>query len=174
MSVQDHLAPVIRSIGTMGGTPAYNKLLSLLRNFHPGAESLALRVIKILTDGGRPSAQLVSLVRDLITERDLDARFLIPIIAELDKTEITRQIPRVVSMLGANVPGSKPGEEKAMVRSVFVAILEKPEHGFGKVSTNLPRLKESQLLEPVKLLVLLHESPDINMTSAREGMCLNE
>lgn len=169
-AVQDHLAPVIRSIGAAGGTPAYSKLLSLLRTFHPGAKSLALRVIKILADGGRPSAQLVSLVRELITERDLDARFLIPIIAELDKAEITRQIPRVVSMLGANVPGSKPGEEKTLVRSVFVAVLEKPALGFGKVSTNLPRLKESQLLEPVKLLVLLHESPDINMTSAREGV----
>lgn len=173
VAVQDHLAPVIRSIGAASGTPAYSKLLSLLRSFHHGAESLALRVIKILADGGRPSAQLVSLVKDLITERDLDARFLIPIIAELDKAEITRQIPRVVSMLGANVPGSKPGEEKALVRSVFVAVLEKPAHGFGKVSTNLPRLKESQLLEPVKLLVLLHESPDINMASAREGILLS-
>jgi len=170
MAVQDHLAPVIRSIGTASGTPAYSKLLSLLRSFQTGADSLALRVIKILSDGGRPSSQLVALVKELIDERDLDARFLIPIIAELDRSEIIRQIPRVVSMLGANVPGLKPGEEKALVRSVFMAVLEKPESGFGKVSTNLPRLKESQLLEPVRLLVLLHESSEINTSSAREGV----
>lgn len=171
-AVQDHLAPVIRSIGTASGTPAYSKLLSLLRTFRSGAESLALHVIKILSDGGRPSSQLVALVKELIDERDLDARFLIPIIAELDRSEIIRQIPRVVSMLGANVPGSKPGEEKTLVRSVFMAVLEKPESGFGKVSTNLPRLKETQLLEPVRLLVLLHESPEINISSAREGAVL--
>lgn len=170
-AVQDHLAPVIRSISGNTGTPAYQKLLSLVRVFRPGAESLALRVIRILTDhSGRPAAPVVALVKGLIAERDLDARFLIPIIAELDKAEITRQIPRIVSMLGNNsIPGTTPAEQKALVKSVFMAVLEKPEHGFGKVSTNLPRLRESQLLEPVKLLVLLHEASDINVASAREG-----
>ena len=50
-----------------------------------GAESLALRVLTIFTETARPSAQLVALVKSLIAERDLDARFLIPIIAEMDK-----------------------------------------------------------------------------------------
>lgn len=172
-AVQDHLAPVIRSIAGASSTPAYDKLLALVRSFQSGAESLALRVIRILTDHtGRPSPAVVAMVKGLIAERDLDARFLIPIIGELDKAEITRQIPRFVSMLGgggARLPGTTVAEQKALVKSVFVAVLEKPEHGFGKISTNLPRLKESQLLEPVKLLVLLHEAPDIGTASAREG-----
>ncbi|KAF8317119.1 hypothetical protein DL93DRAFT_2134523 [Clavulina sp. PMI_390] len=169
-AVLDHFAPVIRSIGTASGTPAYTRLLDLLRTFEAGADSLVLRVLRILSDGGRPSSQLVALVKTLISERNLDARFLIPIITELDRNEIIKFIPRVVSMLGANVPGSTPGEEKGLVRSVFVAVLEKPARGFGQVSTNLPRLKESQLLEPVRLLVLLHESPEIGMASARDAI----
>jgi symplekin len=129
-------------------------------------------VIRILTEhGGRPPAPLVSLIRTLIAERELDARFLIPIIGELDKAEIIRQIPRVVSMLGGSgKSGPKASEDKALVRSMFFAILEKPEHGFGKISTNLPRVRENQLIEPVKLLVLLHESPDIAVKDAREGI----
>ena len=83
-SVQEHIqeliSPLIRALGSSHG-----RLLTLLRTFPPGAESLALRIIAIFTDSGRPSAQLVTLVKALVSERDLDARFLIPIIAEMDK-----------------------------------------------------------------------------------------
>lgn len=170
-AVQDHLGPVIRSIGSVPSAPAFGKILDLLRNFSPGAEALALYIIKLITEhGGRPAPPLVALLKSLIAQRNLDARFLLPIIGEIDKAEITRQIPRVVSILGSNLPGLKPGEDKTLVRSVFLTVLEKPEHGFGKVSTNLPRVRESQLLEPVKLLVMLHESSDILIKNAREGM----
>lgn len=79
-AIQELITALIRSLG-----PTHNKLLHLLRTFPPGAETLALRVLTIFTENGRPTATLVSLVKDLITERDLDARFLIPIIAEMDK-----------------------------------------------------------------------------------------
>lgn len=79
-SIQRLITPLVRALGSSHG-----KLLGLLRTFPPGAESLALRVLNIFTESGRPSAQLVSLVKGLISERDLDARFLIPIIAEMDK-----------------------------------------------------------------------------------------
>ena len=79
-AVQDLITALIRSLG-----PSHGRLLTLLRTFPPGAESLALRVLNIFTDAGRPSAPLVALVKGLVSERDLDARFLIPIIAELDK-----------------------------------------------------------------------------------------
>ena len=61
-----------------------------MRTCPPGSESLALRVLTIFTEHGRPSTQLVALVKGLISERDLDARFLIPIIAEMDKVKLTR------------------------------------------------------------------------------------
>lgn len=79
-AIQELITALIRSLG-----PNHGKLLTLMRTCPPGAESLALRVLTIFTEHGRPSAQLVALVKGLISERDLDARFLIPIIAEMDK-----------------------------------------------------------------------------------------
>lgn len=79
-TIQQLITPLIRALGSTHG-----KLLTLLRTFPPGSESLALRVLTIFTEHGRPSAQLVALVKSLVNERDLDARFLIPIIAEMDK-----------------------------------------------------------------------------------------
>ncbi|KAJ7865668.1 hypothetical protein B0H13DRAFT_2670840, partial [Mycena leptocephala] len=77
-AIQKLITALIRSLGSSHG-----KLLTLMRTCPPGAESLALRVLTIFTEHGRPSAQLVALVKGLINERDLDAQFLIPIIAEM-------------------------------------------------------------------------------------------
>ena len=94
ISVQEHMqvliSPLIRALGSSHG-----KLLTLLRTFPSGAESLALRIIAIFTDSGRPSAQLVTLVKALVSERDLDARFLIPVIAEMDKVWLVSAIRRM-------------------------------------------------------------------------------
>lgn len=79
-TIQQLITPLVRALGSTHG-----KLLTLLRTFPPGADSLALRVLSIFTETGRPSGQLVALVKSLVNERDLDARFLIPIIAEMDK-----------------------------------------------------------------------------------------
>lgn len=82
-AIQDLITALIRSLGSSHG-----KLLTLMRTCPTGSESLALRVLTIFTEHGRASAQLVALVKALINERDLDARFLIPIIAEMDKVNI--------------------------------------------------------------------------------------
>jgi len=79
-AIQNLITALIRSLG-----PNHGKLLTLMRTCPQGAESLALRVLTIFTEHGRASAQLVALVKGLVGERDLDARFLIPIIAEMDK-----------------------------------------------------------------------------------------
>ncbi|OBZ73776.1 Symplekin [Grifola frondosa] len=103
-----------------------------------------------------PSAQLVALVKALINERDLDARFLIPIIAEMDKADILRHLPRIVSILN--------GEQ------------EPKNLTFGSVTSNLPRVRQSELLTPAELMVLLHESEkEIGMKSAMEaiGICFS-
>lgn len=83
-AVQSLITALIRSL--IRSSQA--KLLTLLRTCPPGAESLALRVLTIFTEDGRPSPQLVALVKGLISERDLDARFLIPVIAEMDKVSV--------------------------------------------------------------------------------------
>lgn len=82
-TIQELITPLIKSLGSNNA-----KLLTLMKTFPDGSESLALRVLKIFTEHGRPSGALVSLVKGLITERNLDARFLIPIIAEMDKVWI--------------------------------------------------------------------------------------
>jgi len=79
-AIQNLITALIKSLG-----PSNGKLLTLLRQFPRGAESLALRVLTIFTENGRASATLVALVKALINEKDLDARFLIPIIAEMDR-----------------------------------------------------------------------------------------
>lgn len=82
-AIQELITALIRSLG-----PGHTKLTTIMRSFPTGAESLALRVLTIFTESGRPTPQVVSLVKSLIAERDLDARFLIPIIAEMDKVRL--------------------------------------------------------------------------------------
>ncbi|KAI0352302.1 hypothetical protein OH77DRAFT_1523357 [Trametes cingulata] len=164
-TIQQLITPLIRALG-----PTHGKLLTLLRTFPPGAESLALRVLTIFTEHGRPSAQLVALVKSLINERDLDARFLIPIIAEMDKADILRHLPRIVSILNGTP------EPKNLVRSVFSSIVTVPPETFGKVTSNLPRVRQSELLTPAELMVLLHQSEkEIGLKSAIEaiGICFS-
>ena len=84
VAIQQLITALIKSLGS-----GHGKLLTLMRTFPPGSETLALRVLSIFTEQGRPSAQLVALVKGLMNERDLDARFLIPIIAEMDKVSVT-------------------------------------------------------------------------------------
>ncbi|KAG6821193.1 hypothetical protein H0H93_004013 [Arthromyces matolae] len=164
-AIQDLITALIRSLGSSHG-----KLLTLMRNFPRGAETLALRVLTILTEHGRPSAQLVVLVKALINERDLDARFLIPIIAEMDKADIMRHLPQIVSILNGQA------EPKNLVRSVFSSIVTTPPQTFGSVTSNLPRVRQSELLTPAELMVLLHESEkEIGLKSAIEaiGICFS-
>ncbi|KAI6044311.1 Symplekin tight junction protein C terminal-domain-containing protein [Pisolithus marmoratus] len=164
-AIQDLITALIKSLGSNNG-----KLLTLMRTCPPGSESLALRVLSIFTEHGRPSTQLVALVKGLISERDLDARFLIPIIAEMDKGDIIRHLPRVVSILNGQ------SEPKNLVRSVFGSVVTTPPQTFGSVTSNLPRVRQSELLTPAELMVLLHEAEkEIGLKSAIEaiGICFS-
>ncbi|KAJ7077855.1 Symplekin tight junction protein C terminal-domain-containing protein [Mycena belliarum] len=161
-AIQKLITALIRSLGSSHG-----KLLTLMRTCPPGAESLALRVLTIFTEHGRPSTQLVALVKALINERDLDARFLIPIIAEMDKPDIIRHLPRIVSILNGET------EPKNLVRSVFSSIVTTPPQTFGSVTSNLPRVRQSELLTPAELMVLLHDSEkEIGLQSAKEAISI--
>jgi len=161
-AIQDLITALVRSLG-----PGHGKLLTLMRTFPPGAETLALRILNIFTEQGRPNAQLMALVRGLIAERDLDARFLIPIIAEMDKPDIMKHLPRIVSILNGTQ------ETKELVRSVFGAVVTMPPQTFGSVTSNLPRVRQSELLTPAELMVLLHDTEkEIGIKSTIEGMCV--
>ncbi|KAF6752970.1 Symplekin tight junction protein C terminal-domain-containing protein [Ephemerocybe angulata] len=162
---QTLITPLIRSLGS-----SHRQLLAILKTCPTGAESLALRVLTIFTEHGRPSAQLVGLVKALIVERDLDARFLIPIIAEMDKSDIMRYLPRIVSILNGQP------EPKSLVRQVFGSVVTTPPQTFGSVTSNMPRVRQSELLTPAELMVLLHHSEkEIGLKSAIEaiGICFS-
>lgn len=77
-ALESLLTPLIQSLGA---TP---KLLDLLRHFPLGAEKLALKILYILSSAGA-SPVLVNVVKGLMSERDLDPKFIIPIIGQLDK-----------------------------------------------------------------------------------------
>ena len=83
-AIEDLITALIRSLG-----PNHGKLLTLLRQCPEGSEGLALRVLTIFTEHARPSAQLVTIFKGLVTEREMDpqflVKFLVPIIAEMDK-----------------------------------------------------------------------------------------
>ncbi|KAJ7583294.1 Symplekin tight junction protein C terminal-domain-containing protein [Mycena floridula] len=164
-AIQDLITALIRSLGSSHG-----KLLTLMRTCPKGSESLALRVLTIFTENGRPSTQLVALVKALISERDLDPRFLIPIIAEMDKPDILRYLPRIVSMLNG-----QPGP-KSLVKSVFASVVETPPQTFGSVTSNMPRVRQNELLSPPELMVLLHETAEesgVKSTIEAIGICFS-
>ena len=79
-AIQELITPLIRSLG-----PNHGKLLALIRTLPAGSDSLALRILNIFSENSRPPPSLVALIKSLATERDLDPRFLIPIMAEMDK-----------------------------------------------------------------------------------------
>ncbi|TRM60720.1 Symplekin tight junction protein C terminal-domain-containing protein [Schizophyllum amplum] len=166
--VQELITPLIRSLG-----PTHSRLLTLLRTFPPRAEGLALRVLQIFTESGRPSVQLVVIVKGLVAERAdlregaLAARFLIPVIGEMDKADVIRYLPRIVSMLNGQP------EPKAIVKSVFSSIVAQPPQTFGMASSNAPRLRHPEMLTPAELMVMLHESEkDIGLQSAKEAITI--
>ena len=118
-AIQELITALIRSLG-----PSHGKLLTLLRTFPQGAESLALRVLTIFTENGRPSATLVALVKGLISERDLDARFLIPIIAEMDKVSFQPLVTHMVAKPGPG--GHSPSSPAHRLYAKWTDGTEKP------------------------------------------------
>ena len=61
-------------------------------------------------------------------------------------------------------------ETKQLVKNVFESIVTTPPQTFGSVTSNLPRVRQSELLQPAELMVLLHESEkEIGLKSTIEG-----
>ncbi|KAG9047536.1 hypothetical protein FS837_002060 [Tulasnella sp. UAMH 9824] len=163
-SVQDALqaliVPLVRTLG-----PNNSTLLDLLREFKPEAESLALRILSIWTENARPTPGIISVVKDLLAERELDPKFLIIIIGEMDKADIVKNLPKIISTL------SGKAEDRDQVRKVFSNVVTDSPVG---VSTNMPRVRQSERLAPSELMVLLHEQEkEIGLKATIEaiGIC---
>ncbi|KAJ9126629.1 hypothetical protein QFC24_001658 [Naganishia onofrii] len=156
-SLNNILTPLIRSMG-----PNHAKLLAILRHFPAGAEKLALRIMTILTPENNASPGLVATVKGLLTERQLDPRFLIPIAGAMDKAELYRYLPSMVSILCGKAP------ERDLIKQVFRKIIFVPDRRL--LSTNEVRQNMQDQLLAADLLVLLHqEQAAIGLQSAIEG-----
>lgn len=78
--------------------------------------------------------------------------------------DIIRHLPRIVSILNGQP------DNKNLVRQVFSSVVTTPPQTFGSVTSNLPRVRQSELLTPAELMVLLHDSEkEIGLKSAIEG-----
>lgn len=76
--IRQHIYNLIKSIGMHSP-----KLLDVIRNFPSGGETLVIRILVTLCDTVQPSPELVSAVKSAYQERNLDAKFLIPIVSAL-------------------------------------------------------------------------------------------
>lgn len=75
-----HIGGLIRALST---SPA--KLLSLIRSFPPDCDALILRIYLILADRKPISPELVETAKEVYRNKELDARFIIPVLSALSK-----------------------------------------------------------------------------------------
>ncbi|PWN33950.1 uncharacterized protein FA14DRAFT_161557 [Meira miltonrushii] len=163
-AVETHIKPLVQNLGSNN-----SKLLHLIQHHPPAADSLAVIVFGILGSKQR-SKKMVDMVKQMAEENanEIDPRFLIPILPDLEKAEIIKYLPRVVSILS-----SDKQEDRLMLKNVFTSVVQPPEQGFGSVSTNLPRVRQSELLSPVELMSLLHHAePEIGRKTAADAIRL--
>ncbi|KAI8885169.1 hypothetical protein K501DRAFT_216297 [Backusella circina FSU 941] len=71
-----HMINMIKSIGMKS-----SELVSLLRNFPPGGETLVIRILVILCESKPPTREIVATVQSLSKERSLDVKNLQPILS---------------------------------------------------------------------------------------------
>ncbi|WVO15435.1 hypothetical protein L204_103093 [Cryptococcus depauperatus] len=139
-AVEAQLMPLIQSLG------ASDKLLEILRHFPQGSDKLVMRVIGVLSAEGA-GGKLAGLMKDLLGERELDARFVVPIVGELDAADIKKQLPNIVTLLGDSTA-------KDMVKTAFASILQK--------------------MTPADLMVALHqEGAPLKLTIEAIGICFS-
>lgn len=99
--IRQHIYQLIKTIGMQSP-----KLLETIRHFPPGSETLVIRILVTLCDTGeldkrmpimekqcienkfdlvRPTPELVEAVKSVHKERNLDAKFIVPIVSGLTK-----------------------------------------------------------------------------------------
>ena len=82
--IQKLITMLVRSMGAKNA-----KILDLIKNAPAGAEELVLRVIAILTEKGKTAPPLVALIKEMATERELSPRYMVAVVADLDKVVYT-------------------------------------------------------------------------------------
>ncbi|OCF78893.1 symplekin [Kwoniella mangroviensis CBS 8886] len=140
-ALEAQLIPLIQSLGPT------EKLLDILKSYKKGTEGLSMRIIGILTQNGSSPA-LVGVIKSLLSEKDVDGKFVASVVGDLDRAEIEKQLPRIVSLL------ANP-DDKDLVRTAFASML-------GKMT-------------PADLMVAIHqdESSQLRYTIEAIGICFS-
>nr|XP_019049865.1 symplekin [Kwoniella bestiolae CBS 10118]OCF28795.1 symplekin [Kwoniella bestiolae CBS 10118] len=140
-ALEAQLIPLIQSLGPT------EKLLDILRSYRKGTEGLSMRIIGILTQSGSSPA-LVGVVKSLLDEHEVEGKFVASVVGDLDKAEIEKQLPRIVSLL------ANP-DDKDLVRTAFASML-------GKMT-------------PADLMVAIHrdEQSQLKFTIEAIGICFS-
>lgn len=82
------------------------------------------------------------------------------------QAEIKKYLPRVVTLLRSGTPA-----DRALVKDVFNTVVVKPPEGFGTLSTNLPRARQTSLLQPAELMGLLsHAEMEIGLRGTADAI----
>ncbi|KAJ3175833.1 hypothetical protein HDU87_005661 [Geranomyces variabilis] len=160
-AVRASIQPLIKALAAQ---PA--RLMPLIRAFPDGSDPLILQTLVIMTERELPSAQLVAVVRNVFTEKDLDARFLIPIISGLDRAEALQYLSKIVLLLDGTEA------QRKTVRDAFVRLVDSPSAKNAAASgvvtsavvvSSVKRVHggAGSPLAPSELLVALHHMEDV-------------
>ncbi|KAI8590955.1 Symplekin tight junction protein C terminal-domain-containing protein [Geranomyces variabilis] len=160
-AVRTSIQPLIKALAAQ---PA--RLMPLIRAFPDGSDPLILQALIMMTERELPSAQLVALVRNVFTEKDLDARFLIPIISGLDRAEVLQYLSKIVLLLDGTEA------QRKTVRDAFVRLVDSPSAknaaASGAVTSSAVVSSVKRVLggagsplAPSELLVALHHMEDV-------------
>ncbi|WWC63751.1 uncharacterized protein I303_106356 [Kwoniella dejecticola CBS 10117] len=141
-ALEAQLIPLIQSLGPT------EKLLEILKRYAPGTEKLVMRIIGLLSSNGS-NANLISVIKSLLDDetKEVEGKFVASVVGDLDKVEIDKQLPRIVSLLANS-------EDKDLVRTAFASVL-------GKMT-------------PADLMVALHkDESQLKFTIEAIGICFS-
>jgi symplekin len=84
---------VVRGIGM-----SHPYVRHMVQTFPKGAETFVLQALHLLTDQATPTPELTEAVKEAHAHRIHDARFLIPVLAGLNKDDTIASLPRLINL----------------------------------------------------------------------------
>jgi len=136
-------------------------LLNLITNCPDHCESFITRVLHILTDKNTFSPELVDAVRTLMKSKQMEVRFLIPVLGALTKSEVIEHLPELITL------------PKGQVKDVFYRLLGVQK---GHQVATSGQTGHVAPLTAVELLLILHKMEGTSVKPSIEAisLCLAE
>ncbi|KAJ3223252.1 hypothetical protein HK099_001343 [Clydaea vesicula] len=165
--IRNCITPLVKSMYGHQNPAAKKTLLDVISNFPRGSELLVLKLIILLTEKGKPSQELVNVVKDVIQRFKLDIRFLLPILTGLDKPEILSILPKLFRLLDGTekeqkvvkealikLCGSESGETPSILPAEVLIAAHNMEEAIGvktvmeatQICFSLPNLFDEEVL----------------------------